>query len=826
MADTSPQSLNPALQRFILPDPVASLYLQNDSCVTLLEHRREIKTYQAYVVEQWTVSRTHPTFTIVTHTGDASDKIVATVLGIPKDETLWSHRLRTYFRALNHFHARRRDTPDGVLMITSLPGFPSTLTVIPVPDGDVGKHCADFFVNEDLKRLGCSGRVGLTIMYPNNATVAKYHQLYRTSDKNPLYSSVIELVRMCQIALHMFALLDSDYIDGLLCDITEHAIRKWWVTFGNDVYSTEPHDGILGPTTVAALLGLLLGARNRLNSLSIPVPKDPFDMHAMKRGIWHFQKSQRLHRNRRLDDLTIRKLHSLTEKATHNEGVWRVPKAVKTTVAELSGKGEELAAEGNTRKRKAGIADIETTDIDVFEQLASGERCKWLWHAKPLKHTNAAILGEAHLEEIMASKGHVAEEARFGRRPRVSDGTTRKSFEDTTSMAPNGSPRRSLEDIHPSKNPSHRGAAARKVHGVFDDGKAGIDRLLEAVHPPKRGPDASSIQRTPTDLPRDGLVRARRPSTVRSHTSPVSPNTTTSPIRAPTSALRNEISSADIDEKSQLPERKSATQDSQTRMATLDLQTILKSPQRRKSAVPDVARENGKSSGDRVPNLAKYHGVNLDESLPVPQNFEQDIPPMLRRTNSLNVLRVNDALQMFKDQRRLSFSLAESSILMSDGINSPTDMMDDEGEDNELIRQRCYSENLRRIRLAIKDLSQEEASWTTRQMSKLDDEVQQSMKDHEMLREYHESPSQAAQRLQEVAALAIQDQRDIVEEGKHELETLTAKLDYELANLRGKIEDVELGVDEFESAVASTETRVDEVEKELFGRGGWACIVC
>ena len=115
------------------------------------------------------------------------------------------------------------------------------------------------------------------------------------------------------------------------------------------------------------------------------MPKDPFEIEGMKRGISHFQKSQRLERTRRLDRHTLDRLHRTSAKAANAEG-WSVPRAVKSTVAELSGKGGEMLAEAVGRRDKAGIADVETSYIDRFEQLVYGQRCKWLWLGKPLKN--------------------------------------------------------------------------------------------------------------------------------------------------------------------------------------------------------------------------------------------------------------------------------------------------------------------------------------------------------------------------------------------------------------------------------------------------------
>ncbi|KAI5289125.1 hypothetical protein KEM55_008895, partial [Ascosphaera atra] len=273
-------------------------------------------------------------------------------------------------------------------MVTNLSSFPSDLTVIPVPSGDVVKHRLHFIVNEDLKRLGCSGRSGFTLQHPSPATEAKFYQLYKAHERVPLYEAVIELVKQCQMALAIFDLLPAEYVDGLLCDLTEKAINDWWTIIGTDLYNTEPTDGILGPTTVSALLGTLMGARNRLSAYGAPVSKNVFDVHSLKKGIASFQKSQKLERTRRFDRVTLERLHRVTAKAASGDAGWAVPRAVKSTVVELGGKGGEMVMGMVGGKDKAGISEVETLDIERFIQLLHGERSKWLWHGKPRKTGN------------------------------------------------------------------------------------------------------------------------------------------------------------------------------------------------------------------------------------------------------------------------------------------------------------------------------------------------------------------------------------------------------------------------------------------------------
>ncbi|KAF2454749.1 hypothetical protein BDY21DRAFT_102213 [Lineolata rhizophorae] len=412
-------------QRFVLTDPVAFRYLEEDPSVDVLARRETLRGYECYIVEQWACSRTHPTFVITTYTGDPTHSVKVGVLSVPTDGSAWSPRLRVYYKALSQYHARRKETPYGFLMITNLSGFPSSLSVVSVPDGDVKAHRELFVVNEDLKRLGCSGRVSLTLTPPSGATQAKFHQLYRTSDKIALNAAVVELVKLCQVALSLFDKLDALYADGLLCDITEKAITDWWVEIGTDYYNMEPHDGILGPTTVAALLGLLIGARNRLNAYGAPVAKDVFDVEATKRGIAYFQKSQRLAKTRRLDRTTLDRLQRATAKAAAGEGQWSsmMPRAVKSTVAELSGKGGEMVMEMmNAGRDKAGIADVETVDIERFAQLVYGERMKWLWAGKPRKSgfASATGVGTGTGSEFLAARKYPGLDGEIGDGPYAS----------------------------------------------------------------------------------------------------------------------------------------------------------------------------------------------------------------------------------------------------------------------------------------------------------------------------------------------------------------------------------------------------------------------
>ncbi|CAK7215324.1 hypothetical protein SBRCBS47491_002443 [Sporothrix bragantina] len=406
-ASTITAQSSPAANRrhVVMPDPVALRYLEDDPCVTVIDRRASLVGYELYVVEQWVCSRQSPTIVIATYTGDPNHAVVVGVLAIPANESEWSARLKIYFKTMQQYHARPKDSPFGEIMATNLSSFPSALTVIAVRDGDIRRHRQEFIVNEDLKRLGCSGRSGLTLSEPTRATQEKFQSLYKTSDRIPFAESVVELIKQCQTALFIFGMLDPQYIDGLLCDVTETAVGDWWTEVGAEYYNAEPTDGILGPTTVSALLGMLMGARNRLAWYGVSVSKDVFDVDNMKKGIGSFQKDMKLERTRRLDHHTLRRLHSATTKGAAGEGGWGVQKAIKSTVEGFGGKRGELVFGMVGGKDKGNIGDIETLDIDKFISLIYGERPKWLWAGKPMRSL-ASSAAAAVLPSVMGDHFH------------------------------------------------------------------------------------------------------------------------------------------------------------------------------------------------------------------------------------------------------------------------------------------------------------------------------------------------------------------------------------------------------------------------------------
>ncbi|KAF2032957.1 hypothetical protein EK21DRAFT_109410 [Setomelanomma holmii] len=808
-------------QRFVMTDHVAARYLEEDSKTTVLARRQKIEGYEIYLVEQWACSRSHPTFLITTYTGNPSDIVLATVISVPADEAEWSPQMRLYFKTLHEYHARRKDTPYGTLMITNLSGFPSSLTVIPIPGGDMRKYREIFFVNENLKRLGCSGRLGIKLAPPSSATEAKFHQLYRTSEKIPFNASVIELVKLCQVALILFGKLAPEFADGLLCDVTEKAVNDWWVEFGAEYYTVEPHDGILGPTTVAALLGMLMGARNRLSACNAPVAKDVFDIESTKRGIAHFQKSQHLPRTRRLDRQTMDKLRRATAKAASKEG-WAVPRAFKSTVAELGGKGGEMVMGMVGAGQKDGIAEVETVDIDQFVELVRGEHSKWLWHGKPRKSNTADMFNRLPGEERSTSpdeqdpnKKLLTRESTLDPQRIMKRETTVDSYKANELFSPDGAER------DKDRDPVSKRAAIKAIPG------SGLRHIKDAV-----GLRIHASKLSREEHGRHGLHRSR------------------SDLRSPQSAETNSHR-ADPDERhTQKANEQSSVATSQRTLTDVEpsfTKVLTETPRdsasnlaldvlphgSRESSAPriSVAESDTSTQPPTVEDSVAgsiYHGVELNERLPIEEAHE--IPPLLRRTLSGDHL---DFHQSSRNDdwwpRSLSFSIAEENVLKWGDI-AAADVHDEVGieVDNssasltaKLAVQNLQTEQLKRLHHRLALLSSKDEAWVTSHLRDLNDLEAAADADIETLDLIYYPRLDTYHALREDAHAMITNNRSQLTVSLRELGNMGDKLDYEISALRSKVEDVEDALGEFERQVEFVESRADELDRVLGMRQGW-----
>jgi hypothetical protein len=760
------------------------------------------------------------------------------VLSVPADEDAWSPRLRVYFKAISQFHARPKETPFGTLMVTNLSSFPSALTVIPVPDGDVRKHREDFIVNENLKRLGCSGRAGLNLAAPTGATQAKFHQLYKTSDRIPLNSAVIELVKLCQVALMIFGKLEQEYADGLLCDVTEKAINDWWTEIGSEYYNIEPSDGILGPTTVAALLGLLMGARNRLNYYGAPVSKDVFDIDSLKRGIAYFKKSQKMERTRRLlDRQTLAQLHRVTAKAATGES-WAVPKAVKSTVAELSGKGGDMVMGmvGGARD-KAGIGDIETLDIDRFVSLVHGERSKWLWYGRIKRSGVGESFGKS-LPEIGGmifgkddQGGYVWSNKRSDSIP-IDDDVDSKKRDSGNSIYLSRNPEFAISTAESSteKDQHLRKTVFKSVTGKMNDARSGFGRIKDVVglrgHASRHSKDEG--------IEMDGQLGG--------YTSPSSSTLDPGSGRptSPAAALTKVFTWKNKPEEYQHGHRKTQDSPITTLTPTVTKQRASESPS--SELRPSLAHSADYIIGDsavRDPDPETKWSTQAKElrrdlvaaELSVAGSVYGDLECPLSETerdpqrSSIHIYRrhsLSEIPSLVKKgrneawwPRRMSFSEAEETVLNWEDIG----LVGDENDINDpwlaLQRQKRLAEESGQLYAHISSLQKFVGAWVREKVDSVEDLDSQACRDQDEFQTLFYQLNDAYHSVKQNSRDLLSEERAHLTEAIREIEVLGAKLEYEINALTSKVEDVEDAVTQFDGQVDEVEDRAAELERQL-----------
>lgn len=763
---------------------------------------------------------------IVTYTGDKRHSIVVGVLEVPKEENGLSPRLDAYFKAIQQHHARPKDTDFGELMVTNLSSFPSALTVIPVPDGDLRHNLRVFIVNENLKRLGCSGRSGLTLSDPTPATQAKFAQLYKISEKISFQDAVVELVKLCQVALFIFGLLDQVYIDGLLCDVTEAAINNWWTDIGSEYFNVEPTDGILGPTTVAALLGTLIGARNRLSYCNAPVSKDVFDVDCTKRGIGAFQKSQKLERTRRLDRQTLLKLHQLTAKAAAGEG-WGVQKAVKSTVAEIGGKRGELVIGMVGGKDKGNIGDIETLDLDKFIKLTTGERPKWLWHGKPRRtlndyeHMVPPFGGKDVKDDVLSQAGS----RRAQSMPVEEEQEVEKATEELMGSysAPPASAASTMDiNAGPPEKDALRKTVFKSVAGKVSDARSGLGRIRDAV-----GTGLRSHANRPS---KDDVTSGPAPMSLAPSIASLAQSSTalTSPVavgRAFTWRLRpeeylNGIKERDPNDSTPVLSIASTT--------TGGTPSVIRQPSNLRRRGTDIAR-----SEPAVAEIAKSLDVpvttksipDLNDLLGPIQTLERttNLPiSLLQRRHSVQVstpsLYIDQLSNEAKYPRRLSFSAAEDAVLGWDEVYDissllPSDVPPQQLSDGTLFE--TQAELARSLYAHLATLQSGLSPWVSSKLSSVENLDETFTRQQHELQSLYLHVSDAYQRIRHSGEEIVGEERHRLNEAAKDVEVLVAKLEYEIGALVDKVQDVEDGVERFGAQVADVERRAEELKTVL-----------
>lgn len=327
---------NHELITYIIPDFKAVSYFEKEFSARNEFHIVEESTssgFDIYLVEQWLSNRKIGTV-ISMFTGNQDQKVSVVKFTILKKQTrMYPLRFQEYLneQILNQATLKKMDigsqhedsstihnhVDNQVLFVTNITTLPSDLNLIPLPNGDSRIVEENFLLNYNLKKLQCSGRsLSLISDKISDASEDKFRQMYNIYTPHiPIRFAIQELINIIQMGLFYFDLLDAKYCDGLLCSKTEEAIMNWWNFIGlpHFNFKASPKNGILPSSTVAAIIGLILSVKIRLQLVGgCDVPKDPFDFENFMISIGQFQKQYKLEKRRKLDLETLNKLFSVT----------------------------------------------------------------------------------------------------------------------------------------------------------------------------------------------------------------------------------------------------------------------------------------------------------------------------------------------------------------------------------------------------------------------------------------------------------------------------------------------------------------------------------
>lgn len=620
--------------------------------------------------------------------------------------------------------------------------------------------------------------------------------------------SVTELVKLCQVALYMFDKLEPEYIDGLLCDVTEAAVGDWWTEIGAEHYNYEPSDGILGPSTVAALLGMLMGARNRLGWQGAPVSKDVFDIESTKRGISYFQKSQKLDKTRRLDRQTLFRLHNSTAKAAAGEG-WGVQKAVKSTVTEIGGKRGEIVMDMVSGKDKGGLADVETLDLDRFIKLAYGEQPKWLWYGKHRRSGLESRDFDHELGNLLMGKGDLM--APISRK--------------TTAQQDDDAGMRRSEELPPTRIGSsatfdgfgERDSGRRTVlKSVAGNAKSGLGRIKDAVGGSRRGHGRGPSSSNRDDLPDNlqimnvGIDHTRPSGTVtgpaavgRAFTWKEKPEEYLAALRrGDPDALRGlqgnnmlEPISADAswsNSKSHLGDTSKSSDVEQLEAIGTEVreEVLSRAPSAVRSSVGETDLEGPLLEAERNGDQ-KYLRLCRRHSSPSPA------PGVLRASNDN------------KYPRRLSFADAEEAILDWEEINPVSDSTDDDGA------VAAQTEALSQLAQQMDHMVNGVGPWVGEKIKLVTALDERYGKDVTELQALYQQLNEACDRVRLDSEGIIADEQQSLGQSIRDVEQLLARLEYEINALVVKVHEVEDGILNFERQVVDVEKRADELKTQL-----------
>eukprot|EP00833_Pecoramyces_ruminatium_P002033 jgi/Orpsp1_1/1176065/evm.model.c7180000056275.1 len=264
---------------------VKDLIAENNNLILMNDESVYLEGFQAYIVLDWVTDRTRFCKTIVVYTGNPEHKIHACSISlISSNRESYSGIIEDIFKQFKIDKAKPKTLSDNnIIMVTELISFPTSLTTLPLIDGDYESH-----------KLPCSGRGILTLNEPSAAQKEKFYQLYDIHPSVPFNFAILEIVKILQKSLYLLKMLTNPKCDdGLICNETIEAIKNYYKSM--NLLNTDIDTSWCNPTIVKEIIKEIIDLIFKLHVLGYQSQKDPFqDSGILRRQIISFKKNNGL----------------------------------------------------------------------------------------------------------------------------------------------------------------------------------------------------------------------------------------------------------------------------------------------------------------------------------------------------------------------------------------------------------------------------------------------------------------------------------------------------------------------------------------------------
>ncbi|ORX87512.1 hypothetical protein BCR32DRAFT_264276 [Anaeromyces robustus] len=293
---------------------VYELMKENNS-ILIKENSLYLEGFQSYIILDWVTDRTRFCKTITVYTGNPEHKIhVCSVSFLSPNKEDYNGIIERLFKQYEKDKAKPKSLENNnIIMVTDLISFPTSLTTLPLTDGDYECHKLPLYININLKQFGCSGRGILTLKEPSDSQKNKFYQLFDIHTSVPFNFAILELGKIIQMSLYFLGMLQvPNCDDGLICDETIKAIRRAYISLGS---KTEIDENGFSPILIKDIIKEVVDLIFKLHVLGYQSQKDPFRFpNNFERQIIAFKRNNGLRvigeKSSELDILTIKKINT------------------------------------------------------------------------------------------------------------------------------------------------------------------------------------------------------------------------------------------------------------------------------------------------------------------------------------------------------------------------------------------------------------------------------------------------------------------------------------------------------------------------------------